>query len=269
MLASLTLEYTINGSLLDRLASMRAAGFHAINLGTPHTRHLLSTSLSETKQMKTQIRHHELVVDWVHAPYRSPILYDRDHKLYHLSVAALKSAVLICSELEARSLIVHPFGLEFPPDIDQLPSIEQLAEALSVLVDYGKVLGVEIGIENINEPYSSAILPELLTRVEGLKFCLDTGHAHHYNVWDHYIVPFIDKICALHIHDNHGDKDEHLIPGDGTIDYLPLLKALRANGYNGYLGIECLQKTSNYPGDHPELAVLIKKRMDSLLSQIQ
>ena len=31
-----------------------------------------------------------------------------------------------------------------------------------------------------------------------------------------------------HIHDNHGDKDEHLPPYDGTIDWPSALKVLRS-----------------------------------------
>ena len=28
-----------------------------------------------------------------------------------------------------------------------------------------------------------------------------------------------DRVVTTHIHDNHGDKDEHLLPFEGTIDW--------------------------------------------------
>jgi sugar phosphate isomerase/epimerase len=35
-------------------------------------------------------------------------------------------------------------------------------------------------------------------------------------------------IASTHIHDNHGEKDEHLAPYDGSIDWPASLKLLRA-----------------------------------------
>jgi sugar phosphate isomerase/epimerase len=37
-----------------------------------------------------------------------------------------------------------------------------------------------------------------------------------------------DRIATVHVHDNHGMKDEHLWPGGGTIDWQATAKALKA-----------------------------------------
>lgn len=37
-----------------------------------------------------------------------------------------------------------------------------------------------------------------------------------------------ERIVTAHIHDNHGEKDEHLLPSDGTIDWEALLAAFAA-----------------------------------------
>jgi sugar phosphate isomerase/epimerase len=37
-----------------------------------------------------------------------------------------------------------------------------------------------------------------------------------------------DRIRSVHVHDNHGVRDEHLWPGDGTIDWPRAAQALRA-----------------------------------------
>jgi hypothetical protein len=55
-----------------------------------------------------------------------------------------------------------------------------------------------------------------------------------------------------------------LIPGDGTIDFSALLSGLHSTGYTGYLGVECVQRVSDYPGDFASLASLIKTRMSRL-----
>jgi sugar phosphate isomerase/epimerase len=35
------------------------------------------------------------------------------------------------------------------------------------------------------------------------------------------------RIVSTHVHDNHGLKDEHLWPGDGTIEWSGAAKALK------------------------------------------
>jgi len=36
-----------------------------------------------------------------------------------------------------------------------------------------------------------------------------------------------DHIRSTHLHDNQGDKDEHLWPGDGTIDWTATMAELK------------------------------------------
>ena len=43
---------------------------------------------------------------------------------------------------------------------------------------------------------------------------------------------------SLHIQDNYGKKDDHLIPGEGAIDWDILVKEVKAVGYTGDLVLE-------------------------------
>jgi sugar phosphate isomerase/epimerase len=71
------------------------------------------------------------------------------------------------------------------------------------------------------------------TRLSGLRFNFDVGHA---NLADgaaeerleKAFVPLREQVVSLHLHDNHGEKDEHLPPYEGSIDWsaaIPLLKS--------------------------------------------
>ena len=42
----------------------------------------------------------------------------------------------------------------------------------------------------------------------------------------------------IHIDDNTGDGDAHLIPGDGGIDFGPFAPALKDTGYDGFISAE-------------------------------
>ena len=44
----------------------------------------------------------------------------------------------------------------------------------------------------------------------------------------------------IHVSDNHGHREEHLLPGAGTIDLRSVIFALYANGYNGPCNLEVI-----------------------------
>jgi sugar phosphate isomerase/epimerase len=176
----------------------------------------------------------------------------------------MKSVITSGAALKAATVIVHAMNKDFPADIATPKYLDQLITSYRVLVAFGNTYGVKIAVENIDEPYSLPIIETLLAEVDGLTLCFDTGHAEKYGVWDDYLPAYLNKISSLHIHDNHGEVDEHLIPGDGTIDFSALLSGLHSTGYNGYLGVECVQRVSDYPGDFLSLASLIKTRMSRL-----
>jgi len=58
--------------------------------------------------------------------------------------------------------------------------------------------------------------------------CLDLGHAHITVGTAEAIATLGARIASVHVHDNHGTKDEHLWPGDGTIEWQSTVEALKA-----------------------------------------
>ena len=64
-----------------------------------------------------------------------------------------------------------------------------------------------------------------LTRAHGMRNCVDFGHAHieatrtgSVSIED-YLSTLGDDVIHLHLHNNHGLRDEHLSTDAGTIDY--------------------------------------------------
>lgn len=74
-------------------------------------------------------------------------------------------------------------------------------------------------------------------------FCLDSGHTNCavkggcLPVED-FIRYFGDRIKMLHLHDNNGFSDQHLIPGQGSIKWRAVFEALEEIGYDGYYNFE-------------------------------
>ena len=90
---------------------------------------------------------------------------------------------------------------------------------------------VENTTSEMGDPaYLRAFVDE--TRLTGLRFNFDVGHAHladgpeNERIAKSFDIPARSRIASAHIHDNHGEKDEHLPPYDGTIDWPAALKLL-------------------------------------------
>lgn len=69
--------------------------------------------------------------------------------------------------------------------------------------------------------------------------CWDTGHANIQGV-DQYqsIVELGDRLRAVHINDNYGDRDSHVAPFQGTTNMDAVVQGLLDIGYSGYFTFE-------------------------------
>ena len=119
---------------------------------------------------------------------------------------------------------------------------------LTPVVEYAKEKGVRICIENMpsykeapdNHLYGSCALNiSSLAEKLGCGICWDTGHANISGYRQSEQLAVIgDRLDALHIHDNDGLQDSHLVPFDGNIDWDDVASGLRCCGFSGILDIE-------------------------------
>ena len=109
--------------------------------------------------------------------------------------------------------------------------IEAAMTSLEHLRAFAKPLGVQVVVENIpNDLSTPEGLVELLhaAHFTDIGVCLDVGHAHMAPGVMHAFETLKDVIRTTHIHDNHGERDEHLWPGNGTIEWKETMELLRS-----------------------------------------
>ena len=92
---------------------------------------------------------------------------------------------------------------------------------------------------------------ELVSRVDSPYFgwCFDTGHANRCGLPQTSLLGLSHPPMSLHVQDNHGDHDEHLLPGDGTIDWKVFLDTLHAIDYAGDLVLEAHHLSIDAPDE--------------------
>jgi sugar phosphate isomerase/epimerase len=92
--------------------------------------------------------------------------------------------------------------------------------------------GVTLALENTpGELATPGNLRKFLedTRLPGLQLCFDSGHAHLEGGAPQAMETMRGLAVTAHLHDNHGEKDEHLLPFQGGIDWKELLRAMPAD----------------------------------------
>jgi sugar phosphate isomerase/epimerase len=140
----------------------------------------------------------------------------------------IKRALETAEHIPFSNLIVH---LGERDDGWSLRTIEYATTALEHLGAFARPLGVRLLVENLtSEPTTPEHLVTILDmgHLTQVGVCLDIGHAHMTVGVAEAISTLGARIASVHVHDNHGLKDEHLWPGDGTIDWPAAVTALRA-----------------------------------------
>ena len=164
---------------------------------------------------------------------------------------ALEAAELI--PYETLVLHVGERGTGKGCDFDQ-HALEHAITGIEHLKAFAAPLGVRIALENIlNEITAPEHLVEILSagHFSNVGICLDTGHANISGTTTEAIGVLKPHITTTHIHDNAGEKDEHLWPGDGNIHWPVTLAELDSAPRKPAAVLEIHYEL----GDHPEAIV--------------
>ncbi len=187
-----------------------------------------------------------------------------------LSVARLRILLQICSRLEVTTLAIHTgntFNRQFG-DFTFDDYAGAMRRSLEELLPDAEHYGVIIALENQWTPLNHsrhllATMREFNSPFLGL--CFDSGHANltekGMNFPDSSCVPsqwaalgcpveweenLVEKfqpwMVNCHLHDNHGILDEHLMPGQGNVDWVRVTRALQNSPR-----LQCIQGEANFP----------------------
>jgi sugar phosphate isomerase/epimerase len=156
-------------------------------------------------------------------------------------IAACDAAAM----LRASYVVLHP-GPECvgrPHPEEWYHRMRSAADSLNQVAAHCRRVGLTLLLENM--------LPHLIFgHVSDLMFllgaisetnvgtCLDTGHAFLSKDLRTVVHKLSGHLRMLHVNDNHGERDEHLSPGEGAIDWTSLVRQLRQWNFHGPLILE-------------------------------
>ena len=177
-------------------------------------------------------RKNGLFVENIHTPFNNV----NDFWLDNLDAESLTDLLVgiakECAEYEIPTMVVHLSIGNNPPPFNEFG-----LNRIKRIIDKAEQYGINVAFENLRKiNYLDYILSNIDSPYAG--FCYDSGH-HHCRTPDiDLIEKYGKRLMSLHLHDNLGVEDQHLLPFDGTIEWEKVITKIAQSGYTGSIAIE-------------------------------
>jgi sugar phosphate isomerase/epimerase len=250
------LGYNTNGfahhRFEDAIAILADIGYQSIALTIDHTllnpyQRSLPTEIDRVSSLLNRYQMRPVVetgARFLLDPWHKhePTLMTADLAERSRRITFYQHAIDIAAEL--RSDCVSLWSGVVHQKLDKDGSFVWLIEGLKPILEHAERRGVTIGFEPEPGMFidTMARYQELIERVDAAQFrlTLDIGHLHCQGE-----TPIADQIrrwgsqlVNVHIEDMKAGMHEHLMFGEGEIDFPPILAALQEIGYTGGVQVE-------------------------------
>jgi sugar phosphate isomerase/epimerase len=195
---------------------------------------------AEFQRIASILHKHNLACT-LHAPFFDLTPGALDPYLLAASRDKLRRAFDLLPIFKPRSIVCH---LQFEENKQGYKLKEWTDVVLTTwrqLLKTATKANVPIMLENTYEQTAithQTILTQLNSPYAG--FCLDVGHllAFAHSSWQDWLPTLSPWLGQLHLHDNHGERDEHLAPGRGIFDFPALFQFLHQNNLHPLITLE-------------------------------
>lgn len=180
----------------------------------------------------------------IHAPFGGQVDLSAPDELQRRSaVTAVTRALEVGRKLGAELVVAHAGITCEEPKGSELRRRQSL-RSVNCLLKRASQHGLRLALEYLpaNKPRvcnDSARILEFCALCDGEPVvCLDTNHANLGEPLAQAMRALSGLIGTLHISDNDGEQERHVLPGDGVIDWREFVALLDEIGYVGPLMLE-------------------------------
>ena len=233
----------------DTILELEKYGYHYTELSDEHGAMLLERGDPEKigAAYGAFAREHGVSIEQGHLWLKVPLCAPEERGV----VDILKGWLDLFHAAGVTASVLHCDSHSFPEGTGWEEKADKNAEILRRLCKHIEGTDMTICLENLYTPAGVvpvvATVDELLAVIDragnhpNLGICLDTGHLNIVKGQDQaeFIRKAGDKLKALHLADNEGERDQHMIPfGRGNVDFVKIMKALREIGYDRLYNLE-------------------------------
>jgi sugar phosphate isomerase/epimerase len=231
----------VNMPILDLLPALHASGAEGIEVGTP-PRHFDPLQPAQLESLAARLSALQFPAISIHAPFGGALdLADPNPHHRHAAIGAVLTAAEAIKRLGGNLVIVHPSDLARHAHIAQA-RLDDCAASLKILCGHCARMGVTLTIES-PLPHLIGGHPDefawLLRQCDdATRVCLDTGHTSFGRQWRRFVEIAGARLIHVHANDNHGQRDDHLPPGDGILDWADIAASLAEIQFSGWIMLE-------------------------------
>lgn len=212
-----------------------------------------------------------------HLPYYD-VFAETDPDKIKMMEELIRRSIIASAMLGVRWAVTHPCTV-YSAGPDMSVSLNRNLEYYAAHVATAREWGVGIALENDFEyrsapyqhifcasPYELVQLVDAFQDPEHVGVCYDFGHGNLVGGFQRQDLNVIGhRLRAVHVQDNHGLTDEHLLPFHGTTDWAEAMAGLVDIDYQGDLTYEVQQFGRFYPNEQKHLAVAYSLQIGQVL----
>ena len=230
--------------------SFQKAGFNSADLSVEHLDELLTSvcPLEQAKQWRDFARNHGVPLLQTHLAFSDLTIPLKDSEK---QMDFLKRELELAVAMEIPAAVIHVSGDGgMANGADPGERSERIVQSLMKLSAFLRGSSTRLALENLLHAECRAEdlirLIELSGKPAELGICLDTGHLHCTGgCQEEFLEQAADYLIALHIADNTGCADYHMLPlGRGTIDWRRFMHKLKSIHYPGIFNLEASGENS-------------------------
>jgi len=197
----------------------------------------------------------------VHAPFNDLNIAALNLQLRTLAIDYIKETITTADKLDIKLISLHP-GHLCPSGVYAVDKVKEAnLKSLHEIDEFASNYNITLALENMPVKHWTLgnTATEILSMISNtdIGMCFDVGHAFILGEVDNFLNN-IDHIKNVHVHDNNGRRDEHLVLGEGAIDYPYIIKTM-ALKYSSSIIIE---------SNNIEEGIKSKKYLQTLINSV-
>lgn len=247
MKLSLASSVFVNYSIHDAIRHISQAGYDGIDVwgGRPHV-YRRDYSAAELIGLRKLLEDNGLTpVSFMPAFFRYPYSLSAPSEIVRQdSIDYMRECIHNAAILGARIVLVVPGHTLHGQSVEDARA--RLTDSIGAICCWAEQYDLLLGIEPANPMVSDVVTTSsdalsIITCLghDRLGVILDTGHLNLTGESSEQAVRTLGRLLLeFHVNDNDGRRQQNLIPGEGSFDFVGLIRVLEASDFDGFLSAE-------------------------------
>lgn len=231
----------------EKLTGLKKSGIEYIEISALQTLHFDIHNKRHLESVSKSVKKLGLKIWSVHAPFTPIAMPDRATR--EEGIELMVETCALRKYFDFDKVVLHPGSDDNNGDRKQ--ELRNLEKSLKVIAKRTGKIKLAVETTSHYAPKSTERLLRVINEFapEKVGMCIDTGHANLSEDVPEIIRKAGKRIFTVHMQDNDGKTDLHLLPMSGIIKWKEVCKAFNDAGYNGVFMFEAADEKLSLKGN--------------------